>query len=154
MNTSSLTSKNWTAATGNPWARWFGRTVLLGVVVNLFFVVACFFFPRPMCELLHLKVPDPIIWVRTSGMLLFIISVFYIPAALDPFRYRATAIMHIIPSRACGSSFFLYSVLVRGQEAGFLSIALVDLFFGVVSAIFLFLAFRTGQTPGTGASRG
>ncbi|MBV8901583.1 MAG: hypothetical protein JOY92_15895 [Verrucomicrobia bacterium] len=120
----------------------------------MFFVVACFFFPRPMCELLHLKVPDPIIWVRTSGMLLFIISVFYIPAALDPFRYRATAIMHIIPSRACGSSFFLYSVLARGQEAGFLSIALVDLFFGVMSAIFLFLAFRTGQAPVTGASRG
>ena len=146
MNT-SLASKNVRPATENPWARWFGRTVLLGVVVNMFFVVACFFFPRPMCELLHLKVPDPIIWVRTSGMLLFIISIFYIPAALDPFRYRATAIMHIVPSRACGSSFFLYSVLFRGQEAGFLSIALVDLFFGVVSAIFLFLAFRTGQAP-------
>ena len=138
----------------NPWARWYGRTVLLGIFVNMFFVVACFFFPRPMCELLHLKVPDPIIWVRTSGMLLFIISVFYIPGALDPFRYRATAVMHIIPSRACGSTFFLYSVLVRGQEAGFLSIALVDLFFGVVSAIFLFKAFRTEHAPGINAARG
>ena len=117
----------------------------------MFFVVASFFFPRQMCELLHLKQPDPIIWVRTGGMLLFIISIFYIPAALDPFRYRATAIMHIVPSRACGSSFFLYSVLVRGQEAGFLSIALVDLFFGVVSAIFLFLAFRAEQAPGSTA---
>ena len=107
-----------------------------------------------MCALLHLKQPDPIIWVRTSGMLLFIISIFYIPAALDPFRYRATAIMHIIPSRACGSSFFLYSVLLRGQEKGFLSIALVDLFFGVVSAILLYLAFKVGQEPGTTARNG
>jgi hypothetical protein len=114
----------------------------------MFFVIACFFFPRQMCDLLHMKQPDPIIWVRTSGMLLFIISVFYIPAAINPFRYRATAIMHIIPSRACGSSFFIYSVLFRGQEPGFLSIALVDLFFGVVSAVFLFLAFRTVRVSG------
>ena len=150
MNTSSALTKVG-SRTANTWARWFGRTVLLGVVVNMFFVVASFFFPRQMCELLHLKQPDPIIWVRTGGMLLFIISIFYIPAALDPFRYRATAIMHIVPSRACGSSFFLYSVLVRGQQAQFLSIALVDLFFGVVSAIFLFLAFRTEQAHGSTA---
>jgi hypothetical protein len=133
----------------NIWAKWFGWVVWAGIVVNMFFVVFCFFFPESMCALLHLKQPDPIIWVRTSGMLLFIISIFYIPAALDPFRYRATAIMHIIPSRACGSSFFLYSVLLRGQEKGFLSIALVDLFFGLLSAIFLYLAFRDGQEPAT-----
>ena len=65
MNT-YLTSKNVRATAENPWARWFGRTVLLGVVVNMFFVVACFFFPRPMCELLHLKVPDPIIWAAAA----------------------------------------------------------------------------------------
>ena len=150
MNSSSAFTKAGSRTT-NTWARWFGRTVLLGVVVNMLFVIPSFFFPQQMCELLHLKQPDPIIWVRAGGMLLFIISIFYIPAALDPFRYRATAIMHIVPSRACGSSFFLYSVLVRGQEAGFLSIALVDLFFGVVSAIFLFQAFRTEQASGSTA---
>ena len=128
----------------NTAAQWFGRVVWIGIVVNLLFVIPCFFFPEKMCDLLGLTKPNPIIWVRSSGMLLFIISVFYIPAALNPFRYRATAIMHIIPSRACGSSFFLYSVLFRGQEAGFLSIALVDLFFGVVSAILLYFAFRAG----------
>jgi hypothetical protein len=138
----------------NTWAKWFGRVVWLGIIVNMFFVISSFFFPEKMCALLHLKQPDPIIWVRTSGMLLFIISIFYIPAAMNPFRYRATAIMHIVPSRACGSSFFLYSVLVRGQEKGFLSIALVDLFFGVVSAILLYLAFRVGQEPGTIARDG
>ena len=71
----------------NIWAKWFGRVVWAGIVINMFFVIFCFFFPEKMCGLLHLKQPDPIIWVRTSGMLLFIISIFYIPAALDPFRY-------------------------------------------------------------------
>jgi hypothetical protein len=131
----------------NTYAKWFGRVVWLGIIVNMPFVVASFFFPHPFCNMLGLKPPDPIIWVRTSGMLLFIISVFYIPAALDPFRYKATAIMHILPSRACGSTFFLYSVLFRGQERGFLSIALVDFFFGVTSGILLYLAFRTGDRP-------
>jgi len=141
-------SKDATSRHKNVWATWYGRTVFVGIVVNMFFVIACFFLPRQTFVLLHMKQPDPIIWVRTSGMLLFIISVFYIPGAIDPFRYRATAIMHIIPSRACGSSFFIYSVAFRGQEPGFLSIALVDLFFGVVSAVFLFLAFRTAQASG------
>jgi len=126
----------------NIYAKWFGRVVLIGIVVNMPFVIGAFFFPYQFCELFGMTPPDPIIWVRTSGMLLFIISIFYIPAALDPFRYRATAIMHIIPSRACGSTFFLYSVLFRGQERGFLSIALVDLFFGIVSGVLLYLAFR------------
>ena len=131
----------------NTAALWFSRVVWIGIIVNLFFVIPCFFFPEQMCDLLGLTKPNPIIWVRSSGMLLFIISVFYIPAAMNPFRYRATAVMHIIPSRACGSSFFLYSVLFRGQETGFLSIALVDLFFGVVSAVLLYFAFRHGASP-------
>jgi hypothetical protein len=129
----------------NSYAKWFGRVVWLGIIVNMPFVIGAFFFPYPFCELFGMTPPDPIIWVRSSGMLLFIISIFYIPAALDPFRYRATAIMHIIPSRACGSTFFLYSVLFRGQERGFLSIALVDLFFGVVSGVLLYLAFRKAE---------
>jgi hypothetical protein len=135
----------------NTFANWFGRNVWIGIFMNMLFVVPAFFFPEKMCELLGLKQPDPIIWVQSSGMLLFIISIFYIPAALDPFRYRATAIMHIIPSRACGSTFFLTSVHFRGQEKGFLSIALVDLLFGVVCAILLFLAFRAGNNPRSNA---
>lgn len=99
----------------------FSRTVWLGIIVNMLFVIACFFYPMQMCDLLHLKRPEPIIWLRTSGMLLFIISVFYLPATPDPFR---------------------------GQEGGFLSIAVVDLFSRVVSAVFLCLAFQTKHASG------
>jgi hypothetical protein len=49
-------------------------------------------------------------------MLLFIISIFYIPAALDPFRYRATAIMHIIPSR--GLRLLLFPLLGSSARTG------------------------------------
>jgi hypothetical protein len=62
----------------NTFANWFGRIVWIGIFMNMLFVVPAFFFPEKMCELLGLKQPDPIIWVQSSGMLLFIISIFYI----------------------------------------------------------------------------
>ena len=48
---------------------------------------------------------------------------------------------------------FFFSSGGRARE-GFFSIALVDLFFGVVSAILLYLAFKVGQEPGTTARNG
>lgn len=127
----------------NAYATWFGRVVWLGIVVNvLFFVMPSCFFPEKMLSFLQMQIPVPIIWVRSAGMLLFIISVFYIPGAIDLYRYKVTAWMSVIPSRAFGATFFLCAVFLFGQDKGFLSIALVDLFFGLVEAILLILALR------------
>ncbi|WP_216594390.1 hypothetical protein [Nostoc sp. PCC 7107] len=87
--------------------------------------------------------PDPIIWVITAGMLLFIISAFYITGAIDTYGYQANAWISIFTSRAFGSTFLICAVFFFGQDKGFLSIAFVDLFFGVVEAIFLTLALRS-----------
>lgn len=128
----------------NAYAKWFSRVTWIGIVVNvLFFVIPSCFFPEQLLALLQMHVPIPIIWVRTAGMLLFIISVFYIPGAIDPYRYVATAWLSIFPSRAFGSTFFIISVFLFGQDWGFLSIAFVDLFFGVVEAVLLTLAMRS-----------
>ncbi|OCQ98833.1 hypothetical protein BCD64_22550 [Nostoc sp. MBR 210] len=127
----------------NTYAKWFSRVTWLGIIVNMLFVIPSCFFPEFMLWFLKMHQPDPIIWVRAAGMLLFIISAFYIPGALDPNRYRATAWISIFPSRAFGSTFFICAVLFFGQDKGFLSIAFVDLFFGVVEAIFLTLATRS-----------
>jgi len=127
----------------NTYAKWFSRVTWLGIAVNvLFFVIPSCFFPEQLLSFLQMQIPVPIIWVRAAGMLLFIISVFYIPGAINPSRYRAIAWMSIVPSRAFGSTFFLCAVSFFGQDKGFLSIALVDLVFGVVEAILLFLAQR------------
>lgn len=138
----------------NSYAKWFGRVTWLGIVVNvLFFVIPSCFFPEQLLSFLQMQIPVPIIWVRAAGMLLFIISVFYIPGAIDPDRYRATAWMSIMPSRAFGSTFFLCAVFFFGQDRGFLSIALVDLFFGVTEAILLFLAQRSEKLLSSGPVR-
>ncbi len=60
-------------------------------------------------------------------------------------RYKATAWMSILVTRGGGATFFITAVLLFGQDLGFLSIALVDLFFAVIQGIILFLALQTEQ---------
>ncbi|MDZ8094334.1 MAG: hypothetical protein RMZ42_20745 [Nostoc sp. DedQUE05] len=127
----------------NNYAKWFSRVTWVGIIVNMLFVIPSCFFPELMLTFLQMHIPEPIIWVRAAGMLLFIISAFYIPGALDPYRYQATAWISIFPSRAFGSTFFICAVFFFGQDKGFLSIAFVDLFFGLAELILLTLAMRS-----------
>ncbi|OLT61605.1 hypothetical protein [Moorena bouillonii] len=130
----------------NAYAKWFGRVVWLGIIINVvFFVIPLLFFPEVMLSLLKMQIPVPIIWVRAAGLLLLEISILYIPGAMDPYRYKATAWMSILVTRGGGATFFITAVLLFGQDLGFLSIALVDLFFAVIQGILLFLALQTGQ---------
>jgi hypothetical protein len=129
----------------NAYAKWFSRVTWLGILANLFFVISCCFFPETLLALLQMQIPVPIIWVRAAGLLLLEISLLYIPGALDPYRYQATAWMSVLVTRGGGSTFFLVAVLFFGQDLGFLTIALVDLVFGVTEGILLFLAMRTEQ---------
>ncbi|NET85041.1 MAG: hypothetical protein F6J94_24945 [Moorea sp. SIO1F2] len=130
----------------NAYAKWFGRVVWLGIIINVvFFVIPLLFFPEVMLSLLKMQIPVPIIWVRAAGLLLLEISILYIPGAMDPYRYKATAWMSILVTRGGGATFFITAVLLFGQDLGFLSIALVDLFFAVIQGIILFLALQTQQ---------
>ena len=126
----------------NIYAQWFSRVTWLGIIVNMFFVIPSCFFPEKLLSLLGMHIPFPIIWVQASGLLLFIISVFYIPAAIDLERYIATAWISIFPSRTFGATFFLSAVFFFGQDKEFLSIAFVDLFFGLIEVILLTLFMR------------
>jgi len=130
----------------NTYAKWFGRVVWLGIIINVvFFVIPLCFFPEVMLSLLKMQIPVPIIWVRAAGLLLLEISILYIPGAMDPYRYKATAWMSILVTRGGGATFFITAVLLFGQDLGFLSIALVDLVFAVIQGILLFLALQTQQ---------
>ncbi len=126
----------------NQYATWFGRVVWVGIAANILFIIPTCFFPEWLLSLLHITIPVPIIWVRAAGLLLLEISIMYIPGAIDPYRYKATAWMSVLVTRGGGASFFLIAVLVFGQELGFLSIAIVDLIFGVTEGILLYLAMQ------------
>jgi hypothetical protein len=106
--------------------------VWIGIALNALFVVPLLFVPRWMLDLFGIPL-DQLIWARTAAGLLMIISVFYVPAALDLGRYRANAYIAIFPSRTFGALFFFFSVVLGGQPVGFLSISLVDAFIGATT---------------------
>lgn len=112
------------------------RVIWTGIGINMLFVIPLFFFPTTLFALLGIPLTDTIL-ARASGMLLFIISVFYIPAAWNPDRYRANAWFHCVPSRFCGATFFTLMVLRFGAPIGYLSIAIVDAVFLVLVLILL-----------------
>jgi hypothetical protein len=130
------------------YAIWYSRLVWIGIAVNMLFVLPLVLAPSWFLGLLGIPLDQPI-WARASGMLLFIISVFYIPGAMDPKRYRATAWMHVFPSRTFGSTFFFVAVLFFNQPLGFLSIAIVDGFFGHTTLYMLVQMTREEKTGGS-----
>ena len=72
---------------------WILRHTILvwfGIFLNALFIIPLLFFPRWMLDLFNIPL-DQLVWARESAGLLMIISVFYIPAAIDFGRYRANA---------------------------------------------------------------
>jgi hypothetical protein len=117
----------------------------------MLFVVPLALLPKWFLGVLNIPLNQPI-WGQTAAMLLFIISVFYVPGAIDPVRYRLSAWMHVFPSRTCGSTFFVIAVVFFGQPLGFLSIALVDAFFGLTTLYCL--VQMTREEPAGGLDHG
>ncbi len=116
--------------------RWSSIIIWAGIVANMLFVIPLIFATEFLFELFKLKM-DRVIWAQFSGVLLFILSIFYIPAALNIDRYRANAWFHCIPSRACGVAFFSINVFFLGAETGFLAGAVLDAFFGLALLLVL-----------------
>src|SRR6516225_3414849 len=126
-----------TSSPGSSISVWILRHTILvwfGIFLNTLFIIPLLFFPRWMLNLFNIPLGDEqLIWARASAGLLMIISVFYVPAALDLGRYRANAYIAIFPSRSFGALFFFFAVVLFGQPPGFLSISLVDAFIGATT---------------------
>jgi hypothetical protein len=140
--------------TKNPYALWFSRFIWLGIIANMFFVIPLLFFPEKLLGLLNMTVPQPVIWARAAGLLLLEISIIYIPGAMHPYRYRQTAWMSVLVMRGGGATFFFAAVVFFGQQFGFISIAVVDTFFGVTQGLLLYRATKTSQLAQINAPAG
>jgi hypothetical protein len=129
--------------------RWFGRVMWVGILANFALAVPTLLFPERMLEFTNLPLTVPIMWVRFAALLLILLSVFYMPAAVDPDRYRATAWM-AVGSRLAGVLFFLT------QPREYLMFGLFDLAFFVPEAILLWRLVQsdTGSQKGTAQSWG
>jgi hypothetical protein len=87
-------------------ARWFSRVTWVGVAANLALATPTLLVPQRMLALTGLPTASPIMWLQFSALLLILLSAFYVPAALNPNKYRLVAWM-AVGARLAGVIFFL-----------------------------------------------
>jgi hypothetical protein len=124
----------------------FRWAVLIGILQDWLVGIPGIFAPNAVLALVAEPAAQPV-WPAFACLLLVLLSLFYIPGAFDPFRYRPTAILTVV-ARAAGVVFFL--VIWRGQTPAWFG--LLDLTFTVIQGGLLWLTFREGQAVGVVSS--
>jgi hypothetical protein len=117
--------------------RWFSRVVWLGIAANLALAVPTLLMPARMLAFSRLPITEPLLWTQFSALLLILLSAFYVPAAIDPRRYRLVAWLSVL-ARLAGVVFF---VLFQPREYHLLGY--FDLVFFVPEAALLAAAGRS-----------
>jgi hypothetical protein len=120
------------APTGSTAAEtWFKRVLWLGILVNLGLAIPTLLVPERIMAMSRLPPAAPLLWPRFAGLLLILLSLFYMPAGVDPNRYRVVAWLAVL-SRLAGVVFFL-----GFQSADYHALGYIDLVFFVPELILL-----------------
>ena len=125
---------------------WFQRVMWLGIAANAALALPTLLAPTGMMELSNLPPATPLVWPRFAALLLLLLSVLYIPAAIDYVRYRATA-WSAIGARLAGAVFF-----VGFQSREYHRLGYFDFTFFVPELILLTLAVRRERRQADGTS--
>jgi hypothetical protein len=126
--------------------RWFTRVLWIGIVANVVLAIGTMMDPAAMLARTSLPPADPLMWPRFAALLLILLSIFYMPAGVDPDRYRVNAWL-AVASRLVGVVFFLLF-----QAPVYRTLGLVDLVFFIPEAILLTMAVRATQATAAPAS--
>src|SRR5919202_6697053 len=100
----------------NKWAVWFGRAIWLGILADWVPGIPAIFAPNSVLQVLGMGATPSPTWAAFAALLVVLLSLFYIPGALDPYRYPASAWLAVL-ARPPGVIFFL--LLYRGQYPAF-----------------------------------
>jgi hypothetical protein len=120
----------------NAYARWFGRAMWLGILADWVLTLPTIFAPETVLRVLGLRPTDDPVWAAFAALLVFLLSLFHIPGAIDPYRYRYNAWLATF-SRPPGVIFFL--LLWPGLYPAF---ALIDGTLFAIQFPLLLLAMR------------
>lgn len=128
-------------------ARWFSRVTWIGIAANLALAVPTLIAPQRMAAFAGVREPTPLLWLQFAALLLILLSAFYVPAALDPVRYRIVAWL-AVGARLAGVVFF-----VLFQPAAYHMFGYFDLVFFVPELALLLRIRRTEPQASAIASR-
>lgn len=124
----------------------FCIVVWLGVIANWGFAIwAILLDPHSLLAFFKLGDVESTVWLYNYSVLLMILSLFYIPAAHDPFRYFANAWLLIIGRLVPASTFFLGTAM-HFMPAGFAKLGIGDSTFGIIELILLIRIMRARNT--------
>ena len=125
--------------------RWFRRVMWVGIVANLGLAIPTMLYPAMMLARNSLPPAEPLLWPSFAALLLILLSVFYMPAGIDPDRYRANA-WFAVASRLVGVVFFFVF-----QSPEYRLLGMVDLVFFVPEVILLTVAVRRASSASLGS---
>lgn len=129
----------------NAYRKWFRRIVWFGVLANWTFAAWVLFVdPAQLLAFLGLGEVADTVWLYNYSVLLIILSMFYIPAARDPFHYRANAWLLIVGRLVPASTFFV-GVFLGFMAKGFLILGIGDGTLGLVQLFLLVRTFRSAR---------
>jgi hypothetical protein len=128
--------------------RWFKRVVWIGILANFGLAIPTLVAPARMLALSGLPEATPLLWTQFAGLLLVLLSIFYMPAGIDLDRYLAVAWL-AVGSRVAGVVFF-----VVFQPAAYRMLGYFDLVFFIPEVILLTTAIRQATGPASGSSMG
>ncbi len=90
----------------NKYARWFRASMWLGIVQDWVLGVPAIFAPERTLKVVRQRPTGDPTWTAFASLLVVLLSLFYIPGAQDPYRYRTTACLSVL-ARPPGVLFFL-----------------------------------------------
>ena len=126
----------------NTHAKWFCRAVWLGILADWVLGIPTIFVPQKVLSLLGFRPTQDPVWTAFAALLVVLLSLFYIPGASQPYRYRFSAWLAVF-ARPPGVLFFLW--LNPGYYPAF---GLMDGFFFLIQFPLLLLTMR--QQPAQG----
>ena len=126
----------------NTYAKWFGRVVWVGIIGNILYGLLGLFAPDTLFALFSLEPASPTVWVRDAGLFVILLSLFYIPAAQDPVRYRYYAWLLVIARLSYVVFWFVGVVVWPDFGPEYLKLGVIDLAISIPQVILLFLTFQ------------
>jgi hypothetical protein len=125
----------------NGYLRWFRWLTWVGVVANLGFIIPSIFVP----DLLEATLGPgstavSYVWLALAGVVLATATMFYLPAAANPLRYRLFAWLSVV-GRALAAIFWLLQN-PRWHLAGVQNFWMLDGSFAVIFLVLLWLGYR------------
>jgi hypothetical protein len=126
-----------------PAGRWFRRVTAVAIASNVVAALMLLAAPSTMLAMAGLPTAKTDLWPRLAAWQIVILSLFYLPAAVDIDRYRAVAWL-VVASHLAGGLFFMF-------EPAYRLFGYYDFAFAMPLAVLLLLAVR-GERSGASVS--